>query len=176
MWTPNEKISRWRALAEHWSRQTKVPAALILAVIQQESGGNPDAAKYENDFLRNNPKLEPRVREIMRVCGLSMAQVTTSYGLTQLMLTTAWGYLSAADKGPQVITALLDPGKNIRYGAAHLAAWRSKCTLPVKGWDGAVVRYVAGRYNGAGSDSGYARNVCSLWQRYSAWIKEGTIL
>lgn len=171
-WKPSDKVLRWRTLAEKWSRQTGCPAALILAVIQQESGGNPKAAKYEKDFLRNNPKLEPRVREIMRMCGLSIAQVTTSYGLTQLMLTTAWGYLSAADKGSDVIAALLDPGKNIRYGAAHLAALRSKCTLPVKGWDGAVVRYAAGRFNGAGNNSGYARNVCSLWQRYEALLKE----
>ena len=168
----SENVIRWRTLAEKWSRQTGCPAALILAVIQQESGGNPEATKYEKDFLRNNPKLEPRVREIMRECGLSMPQVTTSYGLTQLMLTTAWGYLSAADKGPEVIAALLDPNKNIRYGAAHLAALRSKCTLPAKGWDGAVVRYVAGRYNGGESGSAYARNVCSLWQRYETYLKE----
>lgn len=121
-WKPNDKIARWRTLADKWSRQTGCPAALILATIQQESGGCETATRFEAEFLTNNPKLEPRVRLIMQRCSLSQSAVTTSYGLMQLMLTTAWGYLSEADIGPQVVAALLDPDKNIRYGAAHLGA------------------------------------------------------
>ena len=34
MWQPTEKMQKWRKLAEYWSRPTKCPAALILAVIQ----------------------------------------------------------------------------------------------------------------------------------------------
>ncbi len=172
MWAPSEKIVRWLAPAKRWGRQTGCPPELILAVIQQESGGCESAIRLEEDFLANNPKLEPRVSMIMQRCKLSQPAVTTSYGLMQLMLTTAWGYLSAIDKGPQVLTALLNPEINIRYGAAHLAALRSKCQLSAKGWDGAVVRYVAGRYNGGESGSAYARNVCALWQRYERYLKE----
>ena len=39
-WKPKESVARWRRLAEYWGRQTECPAALILAVIEQESGGD----------------------------------------------------------------------------------------------------------------------------------------
>ncbi|WP_302795294.1 transglycosylase SLT domain-containing protein [Cloacibacillus evryensis] len=168
---PSEKMSLWRKPAEHWGRQTGCPAALILAVIQQESGGHEGATRFEADFLANNPKLEPRVRLIMQKCSLSQSAVTTSYGLMQLMLTTAWGYLSETDKGPQVTAALLDPDKNIRYGAAHLGALLKKHRRGAV-IDAAVIRAVAGTYNGAKSESVYARNVCALWRKYEVWLRE----
>ncbi|WP_302806776.1 transglycosylase SLT domain-containing protein [Cloacibacillus porcorum] len=170
-WIPSNKIARWRTPAEKWSRQTGCPAALILAVIQQESGGCETATRFEADFLANNPKLEPRVRLIMQRCSLSQSAVTTSYGLMQLMLTTAWGYLSEADKGPQVVAALLDPDKNIRYSAAHLGALLKKHKRGAV-IDAAVIRAVAGAYNGAKSESAYARNVCALWRKYETWLQE----
>ena len=46
-WTPNEKVSRWLVSARKWGRLTDLPPALILAVIQQESGGNPLASRHE---------------------------------------------------------------------------------------------------------------------------------
>ena len=49
-WKPNEKVTRWRKLAEYWGRQTECPAALILAVIEQESGGDKDAVRYEPEY------------------------------------------------------------------------------------------------------------------------------
>lgn len=170
-WKPNDKIARWRTLADKWSRQTGCPAALILATIQQESGGCETATRFEAEFLTNNPKLEPRVRLIMQRCSLSQSAVTTSYGLMQLMLTTAWGYLSEADIGPQVVAALLDPDKNIRYGAAHLGALLKKHRRGAV-IDAAVIRAVAGAYNGAKSESVYARNVCALWRKYEQWLRE----
>ena len=158
----NNYVVRWQKLAEKWSRQTKVPAALILAVIQQESGGDAEATRHEPEYLL---RYLGRCCEIARSFGGTSEQAATSYGLMQLMLPLAWGYMSAIDKEAPV-AALLDPNKNIRYGAAHLAALRSKCPLPGVGWDRAVVRWVAGRYNGAGSDSRYARNVSALYTKY----------
>ena len=163
MWQPSEKMARWRELAQKWSRPTKCPAALILATIQQESGGQPGVSKYEPGYEREHLA---RCKEISRATGLATKDIATSYGLMQLMVPTAWGYLSAVDKGAGVITALLDPDKNIRYGAAHLAALiKGRPITP------AVIRDVAGKFNGAGSDSAYARNVCALWRKYEEAIK-----
>lgn len=169
-WQPSARVTRWQDLAERWSRQTGCPAALILAIIQQESGGDPAATRYE-------PKYEKtyltRCKEISRATGHSTDKVATSYGLMQLMMPTAWGYLSAIDKGSGVITALFDPEKNIRYGAAHLGTILRKHT---RGGviDAAVIRAAAREYNGGGSDgdSNYARSVCALWRKYETWLKE----
>lgn len=125
-WRPNDKIARWRTLAEKWSRQTGCPAALILATIQQESGGAPEVTRYEPEYERSYCGKGSKGALIAAKCGITTKQVATSYGLMQLMLPLAWGYMSEADKGPGVIAALLDPDKNIRYGAAHLGALHTK--------------------------------------------------
>ena len=164
MWQPTEKMQKWRKLAEYWSDRTGCPAALILAVIQQESGGHSGVSKYEPGYERDHLA---RCKEISTATGLSTDKIATSYGLMQLMVPTAWGYLSAVDKGSGVITALLDPDKNIRYGAAHLATKIGNRDITT-----AVIRDAAGRYNGGGSGSAYARNVYALYLRYEQWLKE----
>ena len=156
------KVMQWLAPAKRWAKQTGVPAALILAVIQQESGGDPKAVRYEAGYEQ---RYSNRCNEIARSAHLETSEVATSYGLMQLMLPLAWGYLSAADK-LSPIQALYDPDKNIRYGAAHLAA-----LIKGRPITAAVIRDVAGKYNGAGSDSAYARNVCALWRKYEEAIK-----
>ena len=158
----NPKVMQWITPANRWAKQTGVPAALILATIQQESGGNPKAVRYEAGYEQ---RYSNRCNEIARSAHLKTSEVATSYGLMQLMLPLAWGYLSAADK-LSPIQALYDPDKNIRYGAAHLAA-----LIKGRPITAAVIRDVAGKYNGAGSDSAYARNVCALWRKYEEAIQ-----
>ena len=156
------KVMQWLAPAKRWAKQTGVPAALILATIQQESGGSHLAKRYEPGY---ESKYNKRCLEIARAANITTGEAATSYGLMQLMLPLAWGYLSAADK-LSPIQALYDPDKNIRYGAAHLAA-----LIKGRHITAAVIRDVAGKYNGAGSDSAYARNVCALWRKYEEAIK-----
>lgn len=181
-WKPSEKVIRWRTLAENQSRQTGCPAALILAVIQQESGGDPAATRYEPEY---EERYKARCEEIARACSLSTKDVATSYGLMQLMLPLARGYMGPAQKkdGSGGVKSLLDPELNIRFGAAHLGVLIRKelskhndaMSLALgkrQEIDAAIVRAAAGRFNGGGSGSAYARNVCALWQRYSAYLKE----
>ena len=156
------KVMQWLAPAKRWAKQTGVPAALILATIQQESGGSHLAKRYEPGY---ESKYNKRCLEIARAANITTGEAATSYGLMQLMLPLAWGYLSAADK-LSPIQALYDPDKNIRYGAAHLAA-----LIKGRPITAAVIRDVAGKYNGAGSDSAYARNVCALWRKYEEAIQ-----
>ena len=158
----NTKVMQWSGLALKWAKQTGTPAALILATIEMESGGNPKANRYESGYEK---RYASRCTEIARAAHLNASEVATSYGLMQLMLPLAWGYLSAADKA-EPIAALYDPDKNIRYGTAHLASLiKGRPITP------AVIRDVAGKFNGAGSDSAYARNVCALWRKYEEAIK-----
>lgn len=182
-WKPSEKVIRWRTLAEKWSRQSGCPEALILATIQQESGGDPNAVRYEPEY---EERYKARCEEIARACCLPVEKVATSYGLMQLMLPLAWGYMGPAQKkdGSGGVKSLLDPELNIRFGAAHLGVLIRKelskhndaMSLALgkrQEIDAAIVRAAAGRFNGGGSGSAYARNVCALWQRYEAWLQEG---
>ena len=181
-WIPSDKVIRWLAPAQRWSRQTGCPAALILAVIQQESGGDPAATRYEPEY---EERYRARCEEIVRAraCRLSTKDVATSYGLMQLMLPLAWGYMGPETRRGNIVVALLDPDHNIRFGAAHLGVLLKKelskhndaMRLALgkrQEIDAAVVRVVAGRYNGGGSGSAYARNVCALWQQYERYLKE----
>lgn len=180
-WKPSDKVLRWRTLAEKWSRQTGCPAALVLATIQQESGGDPAATRYEPEY---EERYKARCEEIARAYRLSTKDIATSYGLMQLMLPLAWGYMGPEMRRGNIVVALLDPDHNIRFGAAHLGvllkkelAWHNDAVCLALGEerriDAAIVRSVAGRFNGGGSGSAYARNVCVLWQRYEAWMREG---
>ena len=175
----NTKVFRWKYLAEKWGRQTGCPPALILAVIEQESGGAPAATRFEPNYLT---KYESRCREISKAAGIAPEAAATSYGLMQLMMPLAWGYMGPdARKDP--VGALLDADQNVRFGAAHLGVLIRKelakentvlhllLGMP-RTVDAAIVRIAAGRYNGAGSGSAYARNVCALWRKYEALLKE----
>lgn len=157
------KVTQWRLLAEKWSRQTGAPVALILATIEQESGGNPNATRHEPAYQRQYVDGNAKNLRIARECGLTPAEVATSYGLMQLMFPLAYGY------GARSKAALLTPDQNIRFGAAHLGALISKCRFAVT--DIACIRIVAGGFNGGGSGSAYARNVAALYQRYEGWLK-----
>ncbi len=179
-WKPKESVARWRRLAEYWGRQTECPPGLILAVIEQESGGDKDAVRYEPEYEK---KYMARCAEIAEASGITVSQAASSYGLMQPMLPLAWGYMSKEQRCGDVIAVMCDPAQNVRFGAAHLGALLSKELAKRsdavnlahgirKEIDGAVIRAVAGRYNGAGSSSAYAQNVCSMWKRYGGWLKE----
>ena len=179
-WKPTEKVAQWRKLAEYWGRQTECPAALILAVIEQESGGDKDAVRYEPEYER---RYKTRCEEISGEAGIAVPCVASSYGLMQLMLPLAWGYMSKEQRDGNAVAILCDPAQNIRFGAAHLSVLLRKelarhndavsLALGVrKEIDGGIISAVAGRYNGAGSSSAYAKNVCSLWKKYGEWLKE----
>lgn len=179
-WKPTEKVAQWRKLAEYWGRQTECPAALILAVIEQESGGDKDAVRYEPEYEK---KYKARCEEISDEADIAVSCVASSYGLMQLMLPLAWGYMSKEQRDGNVVAILCDPAQNVRFGAAHLSVLLRKelarhndavsLALGIrKDIDGGIIRAVAGRYNGAGSSSAYAKNVCSLWKKYGEWLKE----
>ena len=165
----NQKVLKWRDMAERWSMQGvyPVPPALILAIIQMESAGNPAAKRAEPEALASavRERRDDKIKVIAQATDLTPIEIMSSYGLMQLLVTTAWGYLSARHKGPGVIGALLDPDQNIRYGTAHLATLLKK-----RGGD---VRLAARDYNGAGAMAeAYGRNAQLLYLEYANILKE----
>lgn len=162
-WKPLPNVVRWFSLADKWSKQTGVDTALILATIHMESGGKPEATRKEISYLRLYEDT-PKFRSIINTCDLMAIEAASSYGLMQLMIPTAWGYLSDRHKNKDIMTTLKDPDMNIRYGSSHLAALQGKHK---------TVKATAGAFNGAGSKSAYANNVESLYKRYGEWIADG---
>lgn len=160
-----DKVKFWRPQAEKWAKQTDVPAALILAVIQMESGGQPHVTRYEPTYKKRYVDDNRNALAKAAECGLTREQYATSYGLMQLMFQVAYGY------GARSIADVLDPHSNIRYGAAHLGALRKRYCVGVI--DGAGIRSIAGAYNGAGDSSAYARGVYNLYLKYEEWLKNG---
>lgn len=160
----SEKVLMWKDLAEKWGKQTGVPKELILAVIQMESGGNPKAKRYEPEYQRKY-FASAKFEEIQRVARISPQEVATSYGLMQLMPMTAWGYLSTVDKSPSLITALLDPSKNIRYASAHIATLAKK--------NRGNLQYAARDYNGTGQKAeSYGLKAITLYEEYARYLQE----
>ena len=79
-WKPNEKVTQWRKLAEYWGRQTECPAALILAVIEQESGGDKDAVRYEPEYEK---RYKARCEEISHEADIAVLHVYASCSFIQ---------------------------------------------------------------------------------------------
>lgn len=166
----NPNVLQWQGLARKWAGQgvVPIPAALILAIIQLESAGRPQAKRAESEALERiiNERKDSKIREIVKATRLQPIQIMTSYGLMQLLITTAWGYLSKHHKGPGVIDALLDPDQNIRYGTAHLATLYKK-----RNGD---IRLTARDYNGAGAMAeAYGRNAQLLAIEYDKILRGG---
>lgn len=154
--TAPARVLQYKTLAEKWSKQTGVPAALILAVIDQESDGSTEARRYEPRY-----KVSDTHKKAMTAAGVPEEVQKTSYGLMQMMFPVAWGY------GARSTADLRDPDRAIRYGAAHLAAL-ARHKQGKHGWYNAPhIRAIAGAYNGAGPNSSYAKDVLTLYDKYS---------
>lgn len=155
-------VMRWKEKAEHWSRQTGVPAPLLLAFIDQESDGRTDVpARYEPGYERTFVKGNPKAQKIMQLCRISSKECASSYGVLQVMFPLAYGYGARS---------IVDAHENsIRYGAAHIGNLATKLYKEGERYYGENhVKRIAGAYNGAGMDSGYARAVWKLYQKYNS--------
>ena len=165
-------VLQWKDKAEYWSRQTKVPTALILAFIDQESGGNTKATRTEIEYcknLLNTVAGSNKINEISKTTKLQPQDIVTSYGLMQPLFMLAYGY------GARSIADLYDPSTNIRYCAAHINVLHEQIARSDKhGWTSDKhIRKVAGKYNGAGEESKYAQDIVTLYHKYADYLSKG---
>ena len=159
--TPPSKVIRWRSVIDRWCVELKVSQSLILAVIQQESGGDPSATRYEPAYERRYILNNSTWLDRCKAGRFSTKEAATSYGLMQLMFPTAWGY------GARHPKELLDPNVNVRYGIAHVASLQKKYTLfeslvAYNGGDGAVSGKTPLAWR-------YADKVFALYERYKEY-------
>jgi soluble lytic murein transglycosylase-like protein len=162
MFSPSEKIIRWRSIVDKYCVEFKVSQSLILAMIQMESGGNELAKRhepaYERRYILSNKVWIDRCRE----GGFSTGEAATSYGLMQLMFPTAWGY------GARKPEELYDPARNISIGVALMASKLKKYTIKealaaYNGGDGAVKSKTPAAWR-------YSDKVYALYENYKAWM------
>lgn len=114
-------IHQWTTLAESHARREGIPPALVMAVIDVESGGNPHAWRDEPD----------------RTTGIDEG----SRGLMQVLFSTARALGYSGEPGARnTLSGLFDPDVNVRLGAKLCGQlWRQ--------YSGDVAR-VASAYNG----------------------------
>lgn len=168
-WQPRQKVYRWRNLVDKYAVKYQLSQALILAVIQMESGGNEKAFRFEPGFYDHYLKNNLNWQNIMRERNYVPEQVSSSYGLMQLMYTTAWmlGFRGYPEQ-------LYDPEINIDIGCKYLRQLMDK-------YDGNHMLALA-HYNGGSTGAKqylneetnqrpvrYAKTVNSLYERFKKY-------
>ena len=121
------------------ARQHGLPIALVRAVVEVESGGNPLSIRYEPGFFDRyvrDLKISP-----VYPCSLQTERVAraTSWGLMQIMGQKAreLGYAEP------FLSRLCEPDFGLEYGCRFLAAL-AKLHLDRLGYAGVVAAYNAG--------------------------------
>lgn len=129
--------------------------ALVAAIVRQESGGNPDAARHEPGYryvvdvetgrpFRTLTEAEVVMdRAPMGFHGIGLCSASTEWVFQR----TSWGLCqvmgaNAREHGCKTpfLTALLDPSEGVEYGCRYLADLRRRYDLTA-----AISAYNAGK-------------------------------
>ena len=128
----------------YWSNQYELPVALVMGIIAQESGFNSLAKRYE-------PKLD-----------------TSSYGLTQILYTTAKDYGFTGDED-----SLFDDNVNLKFGLKYLKKQYDKYNQNIQDTIsaynlGTAKKLSSGKY----ANQQYVNQVLSYYMFYNAKFNE----
>ena len=144
---------------------------LLAALVKQESGYNPQARRHEPDYQRKYVNGHPRWNKA-RALGWTDEQLATSWGLTQVLGTTAW-----AMDWHEPPAAILDPATNLTLGAKYLLGQIHRYGGDIKlaliaynGGHGAVLAYERGAPH---RSIRYAEKVLSIMDRYRQEVRGG---
>ena len=140
------------ALAKKWAAKYGLDPFLVCAVIEQESGWNPWAVRFEPAFLRNyvkpvNPEA-PSTREIT---------LASSFGLMQIMGQVA---VEHGWRGG-FLTELCDPDTGVDFGCRKL----QQCFALHDADEAALLAY-----NGGGNTF-YGKQVLARVSRYDQTVQ-----
>jgi soluble lytic murein transglycosylase-like protein len=144
-------VTPYRSLIEHAAARYRLDPNLVEAVCIAESSGLTSAFRYEPGFYTRYLKGKPEY------AGMIPQRVSSSYGLLQVMYTTAqqYGYQEPPEH-------LFVPETGLKYGCLHLAA--------MVDWAGGNVRQALAGYNGgkgnwkADQPQRYASRVLALYR------------
>lgn len=138
-------VAYWRPVAEDVAKSVGVDASFLLALVWQESAGNPRAYRYEEGFWRRYCAGKPEWTRGHTPDALEhwARRCAASYGLAQVMYPTA--IMLGMDRRAQPET-LFEPHCNLHYAAKLIAKHAASATDE---------RGVALAYNG-GARAAYA--------------------
>jgi len=155
------RVLGWRPLVEHIAASWALDPWLVLAVVAQESAGNPYAVRPEPGFWRRYGA------NVLRAAAASLTKrddhwvqypdlADASYGLMQCL------YVTATELGADLEypTELCDPAIGLEWGCKKLAQCFTKArqsSVPVQ-----VVRSALLKYNG-GADGAYPDKVLAWY-------------
>jgi soluble lytic murein transglycosylase-like protein len=129
-----------------------VEPELLMALVIQESGGDPLARRYEPKYQAKYVTGNSRWDKA-RAAGWTDAALATSWGLTQVLGATAWDELGW-HYPPDAHGGITNPVSNLKLGAHYLqkqlARWGNEleALLAYNGGSGAVYAYRGGEpYN-----------------------------
>lgn len=135
---PPPEVARWVPLVREVRCEWKVPVPLVLAVIEEESRGDPRAIRREPAYWRRYLASNPGWRRLVAARGWKVHDVSASYGLMQVLFPTAWG--CCGYRGAPA--GLFDPQVNVTAGVRYLAGL-------LKRYDGDE-RLALAHFNGGG--------------------------
>lgn len=127
------------ALIERYAKQHLLPAALVKALVQVESGGNPWAVRYEPDFYDRYIAGKPVKARAPCSRETEMRLRAHSFGLLQIM------GLTARETGFDgvFLTELCDPETNLAICCRYLSRQFARFYKD-HGWPGVAASYNAG--------------------------------
>lgn len=163
-WRPPDKVNKWRPIVDKWACEIGVSQALVLAVIQMESGGNEKAYRYEPGYFKRYIANNATWQKIMKEKEYTPQQVSASYGLMQLMYPTAMGYSNLEPE------ELFDPNQNVRIGTAYLAnllkKYKGNIAMALAHYNGGSGGARAFKSGANTRATRYAKVVHALYRRY----------
>lgn len=121
MFPPWAKIQDFH-LTEHIAVSHGFDFNFVAAVVQTESGGNPNACRYERFFKYFPHNLDEIARNIYCTNESLRVLCKTSWGLMQVMGTVAYehGLYNESNVHRRWPTSLTTPAIGLRYGCLHL--------------------------------------------------------
>lgn len=143
-------------LAHHYAAQHGLPDWLVVAIILQESAGNPWAMRFEPRFLERYVPVAPERYGAVSVPTERIA-LATSWGAMQIM------GLTARTRGfhEPFLSALCYPETGIEYGCRQLE--HLKVRYFTTSWEPVIAAYNSGsprkEENGAWVNAAYVSNV-----------------
>lgn len=157
-------IARWATEIEGAARKFSVDPHLLAAIMMQESGGNPSAARLERGYMARYVSGNPRWDAARRM-GWTDEQLATSWGLMQVLGTTAWADLGAHYPPSRIV----EPDLNVRLGAKYLRKMLDRyggdTFAALLAYNGGPAAVNAWR-TGDGFNLDYAYNVLAIYNRY----------
>jgi hypothetical protein len=164
-------FERWGALISNACRYSSVPPEFLAALIANESGGNPEARRFEPNVyrhlsaVRDGPETHYgglRAEHLRSLVDEDLRNYSTSWGLTQIL-----GYHVALRPGG--IGILRDPGSHLKFALGLLAGFAVEFQLSLRlDFAELFTCWNTGRPGGKTFDPGYVAKGLERAKAYKA--------